>query len=125
MARILIIDDDQNVRSLLSEIFLALDPKHEIFTAVDGLEGVLLAKKELPDVIITDVDMPNMNGYGVCRQLRMDPRTMKTPILMLTGQNDLAGAIEGMNCGADDHITKPFNVDEVAARLQALLLRGK
>ena len=125
MARILIIDDDDSVRSLLSEVFMSLDPKHEIFTAVDGLEGVLAAKKELPDVIITDVDMPNMNGYGVCKQLRIDPRTMKIPILMLTGKNDLTGAIEGMRYGADDHITKPFNVDEVAARLQALLLRGR
>lgn len=125
MARILIIDDDQNMRSLLKDIVLDLDPEHEIFTAADGLEGVLVAKKELPDVILTDVDMPNMNGYGVYKQLRSDPRTMRTPILMLTGKNDLAGAIEGMNCGADDHITKPFDVDEVAARLQILLLRGK
>lgn len=125
MARILIIDDDDNVRALLREVFLEHDPKHEIFTAADGLEGVLTAKKVLPDAIVTDVEMPNMDGYGVCRQLRSDPSTMKIPILVLTGKTDLDGAIEAMNSGADDHITKPYDVEEVAARLQILLLRGK
>jgi DNA-binding response OmpR family regulator len=125
MSKILLIDDDDSVRTLLKEVLLDQDPDHVILMATDGLEGVNLAKQELPDAIISDVDMPNMNGYDVCKHLRSDPRTMKIPIMMLTGKDDLEGALEVMNYGADDHITKPFDVCEVAARLQILIRRGR
>jgi len=79
----------------------------------------------MPDIIIVDLDMPRLNGYGVCRRLREDPATAKTGILMLTGLNDLSGPTTGLASGADDHITKPFNINEVGARAQALLQRRK
>jgi len=122
MAKILIIDDDAGIRALLFAVFSDMDKGHVVLTAPDGLKGVEVAKSEIPDAIVVDVDMPGLNGHEVCKQLRADPATRKISILMLTGTNDLAGAISGLGYGADDHITKPFIVDEVAARVQALLL---
>jgi DNA-binding response OmpR family regulator len=124
MARILIIVDDPSVRTLLSEVFSGMEQKHLVTTAPDGLRGIESARLNIPDVIITDVDMPGLNGYDVCARLRADPATRLIPILMLTGTTNLEGAIKGIGLGADDHISKPFNVDEVAARVQALLLRA-
>lgn len=124
MAKILIIDDDQNVRELLSDLFFTLDPEHEVETANDGIDGVLAAKRRVPDLVITDVDMPRLDGHGVCKRLREDPATAGAAILMLTGANDLDAAMKGLASGADDHITKPFSVDEVGARA-LVLLRGR
>jgi len=123
MARILVIDDDPGVRSLLSDIFSGMEQKHTVMEASDGLRGLELAKLHLPDVVVVDVDMPGLNGYEVCSHLRTDPATRRIPILMLTGTTNLPGAIKSLASGADDHITKPFDVDEVAARVQALLIR--
>jgi DNA-binding response OmpR family regulator len=125
MARILVIDDDSGVRTLLSEVFSGMEQKHSVVEAPDGVKGLALAKLDPPDVIVVDVDMPGLNGYEVCLCLRAFPATRKVPILMLTGTTNLPGAMSGLASGADDHITKPFNVDEVAARVQSLLLRRK
>ena len=121
MAKILIIDDDDNLRDMLADLFFSLDPEHTVETAKDGVEGVLAAKRLLPDLVVTDVEMPKMTGHEVCKKLKEDPATAGIPILMLTGANDLDSALGGLGCGADDHITKPFDLDEVAARAQALL----
>ena len=125
MARILVIDDDQGVRTLLSEVFSNTEHKHEVSIACDGIQGVMSAKGNPPDVIIVDVDMPKLNGYDVCLRLRADPVTARIPILMLTGTTNFPGAMKGLASGADDHITKPFNVEEVVARVNALLMRGQ
>lgn len=123
VANILIIDDDPGVRALLSEIFL--ERKHSVSAAPDGVQGLAAAKLNVPDAIVLDVDMPGLNGYEVCARLRAGPETRLVPILMLTGTTNFPGAMHGLACGADDHITKPFNVEEVAARVQALLLRSR
>ncbi|HAF96227.1 MAG: hypothetical protein A2X34_05595 [Elusimicrobia bacterium GWC2_51_8] len=125
MSRILIIDDDPAVRTLLSEVFSSLEPRHEIMAAHDGKQGVEFAKLSVPDVVVLDLDMPGLNGYEVCSRLRAEPATCRVLILMLTGTTDLAGAMKGLAGGADDYITKPFNIDEVAARVQALLVRSR
>jgi len=122
MARILIIDDDAGVRALLAAVFS--EAKYEVLEAQDGVQGLAAAKLNAPDAVVLDVDMPGLNGYEVCQGLRADPATHTVPILMLTGTTDLNGAINCMSSGADDHITKPFDIDEVAARVQALLLRS-
>jgi DNA-binding response OmpR family regulator len=104
------------------DLFFTLDPN--IVKPPDGIDGVLAAKRRVPDLVITDVDMPRLDGHGVCRRLREDPATAGVAILMLTGTNDLNAAMNGLASGADDHITKPFSIEEVRARAQALL-RGK
>ena len=93
--------------------------------AHDGKQGVEFAKLSVPDVVVLDLDMPGLNGYEVCSRLRAEPATCRVLILMLTGTTDLAGAMKGLAGGADDYITKPFNIDEVAARVQALLVRSR
>ncbi|MBI3548246.1 MAG: response regulator [Elusimicrobia bacterium] len=119
MPRLLIIDDDANLCRLLSENFT--DLKYEVVTANNGAEGLETARTSPPDAVILDIDMPGLNGYEVCARLRAKPETKKVPILMLTGTTNLSSAMKGLAAGANDFLTKPFDVDEVAARLSVLL----
>jgi DNA-binding response OmpR family regulator len=118
MARILIIDDDPGLRAVLTAV---LEDNHEVIIARDGVEGVELAKAKSPDLAVVDVDMPGMNGYQVCVYLRGFPPTRALPILMLTGMTKLPDAMKGMATGANDYLTKPFDIHEVLARVEALL----
>jgi DNA-binding response OmpR family regulator len=120
MAKILLIDDDENVRTLLREIFT--EQGTEVQEARDGIDGALAAGRWLPDAVVVDADMPRLDGHGLCQRLRENAATAGIPILMLTGTNNLEAAIAGLAKGADDHMTKPFDVNEVAARVTALLL---
>lgn len=88
----------------------------------DGEEGLYLAKEEAYDVIILDVMLPKMNGMDVCRNLRKDNRNM--PVIMLTARSETEDKIEGLDCGADDYLTKPFVFDELRARIHAVLRRS-
>jgi pilus assembly protein CpaE len=121
MARILSIDDEPLYCRLIS---MALTPLgHEVVVAHNGARGLEFADANEPDLIITDVMMPELNGYEVIRQLRRDPRFAHTPILTLTSQSDLQDKIQSFEAGADDHVTKPFEVDELVVRVNALLRR--
>lgn len=119
--RILIIDDDPTLCKLLTQIFE--DLQYEVEVAHDGAEGIEAASQNLPDLAIVDINMPKMNGYEVCSRLRAEPSTRYVPILMLTGVSHLPSAMKGLASGANDYITKPFNIDEITARVQALLQR--
>ena len=94
-------------------------------TASDGLKGLALVKAEHPDIIITDVMMPGIDGYEVTRRLRRDPNFAHTPILILTSQSDLEEKLRAFEVGADDHMSKPFEPAELAARLTVLLRRAE
>ncbi len=120
MARILVIDDDLNLCKLLVQIF---SQEHEVEVAHTGEEGLKLAKEKKPDIAIVDINMPGMNGYEVSSRLRTDVATGGIPILMLTAVSHLPSAMKGLASGANDYITKPFNIEEVVARVQALLKR--
>ena len=123
MPKILSIDDEPLMRKM---ILAALKPLgYEIATAENGLEGIAQAQKMLPDLIITDVMMPDIKGYEVCRRLRRDPRFAQTPILMLTSQSELEEKLEGFEAGADDYMLKPFQSAELAARVAVLLRRAE
>jgi pilus assembly protein CpaE len=123
MPRILSIDDEPVMRKM---ILAALKPLgYEMTTAEDGLEGIAQAQKVLPDLIITDVMMPDINGYEVCRRLRRDPRFAQTPILMLSTQSELEEKLNGFEAGADDYMLKPFQSAELAARVAVLLRRAE
>ena len=120
-AHILIIEDDDLVsrtveRSLNSD-------EYQISLTDNGLEGLNLARKHPPDLVILDVMMPVMDGYEVCRKIRTDSRLSEIPILFLTAKIKDEDRVNGFLAGADDYLTKPFNIDELLLRVRAILRR--
>ena len=122
-ANILIIEDDEIVartveRSLRGNEF-------RITKATSGVEGIKIARQINPDLVILDVIMPGMDGYTVCREMRADPLLAEVPILFLTAKIKDQDKIAGFNAGADDYLSKPFNVDELVLRVRAILRRTR
>ena len=123
MIRILVIDDEPINHQLVAH---ALEPlQYAVHSANDGRSGISLAHNLKPDLIITDVIMPDINGYEVTRTLRREAEFANTPILVLTAQSGLQDKIKSFEAGADDHLTKPFDAAELAARVMALLRRAE
>jgi signal transduction histidine kinase len=122
VATVLVVDDTTEMRVLLSQI---LRGQYRILTARDGKEGIEVAQREHPDLIISDVMMPHVDGQEFCRTIKQDPATAHIPFVMLTAKAELAMKIGGLDCGADDYLTKPFDENELKARVRSLLkLRG-
>src|SRR5690349_887640 len=119
MSKILIIDDDKPLASVLGD-WLRVD-NHVVDLVHDGLEGVSRLEFYPYDLIILDINMPGMNGIQVCTEYRANGG--KAPILMLTGRNETEQKMEGLDSGADDYLTKPFEMRELSARVRALLRR--
>ena len=120
MARsVLIIEDDHNIADLL-RLYLEKDG-YEVRIASDGLKGMDAFHKEKPDLILLDVMLPGMDGWAVCRAIRAED---KTPIIMLTAKSETEDKVFGLKQGADDYITKPFEMKEVLARIEAVLRRS-
>jgi two-component system, OmpR family, response regulator ResD len=120
MPEILIVDDDQSVRDLLAMYF-----EKEQFTvrsAADGEEALTLATAQRPDIVLLDIMMPGKDGYEVCRLLHA---SAPVPVIFLTARDDEIEPIIGLEMGADDYITKPFNAREVVARVKAVLRRAQ
>lgn len=120
MSKILIVEDDKAVISTVTTWL-----KHEHYSvevAEDGAQGLALLRSYKYDAVILDWEMPNMSGIEVCKDLRS--RGDLTPILMLTGKNELDDKELGLDAGADDYLTKPFHVRELSARLRALTRRS-
>jgi len=121
--RLLIVEDNPDVLGYLQACY---HDYFSILTAKDGKEGYDKAIKEIPDVIISDVMMPEMDGFELCKRLKDDFRTSHIPIVLLTAKADIASRIEGLEQGADAYVVKPFNQQELLVRLQKLLeLRKK
>ncbi|MCK4906840.1 MAG: substrate-binding domain-containing protein [Spirochaetes bacterium] len=119
---IMVIDDNPEMRKFIGFI---LKKKYRIQYASDGKEGLKKAKKTLPDLILSDVMMPNMNGYQLCKIVKSDPILKHTPIILLTAKANILQKIEGLEYGSDDYITKPFNAKELIARINNLLHNKK
>ena len=118
-ARILIVEDETTLRIGLTD---ALEAEgHRVISAADGEEGLTLALKESPDLILLDLMLPKLDGFSVCRELRK--RKDSVPILMLTARGLVADRVNGLDAGADDYLVKPFSLDELTARVRALLRR--
>ncbi|MET7761445.1 response regulator transcription factor [Streptomyces sp. NPDC005336] len=117
---VLLAEDDRAIRQAL-ERALTLEG-YRVTAAPDGIEALAAIHREHPDVVVLDVMMPGVDGLQVCRVLRAEGD--RTPILMLTARVETADRIEGLDAGADDYVAKPFEVDEVFARLRALLRRA-
>ncbi len=122
-ANILVIEDDYIVARTI-ERSLHKDEYH-VTLASRGEKGVVMARQNPPDLVILDIIMPDMDGYQVCRTMRSDPVLAETPILFLTAKVKPQDKIAGFKAGADDYLSKPFNVDELILRVQAILRRTK
>jgi two-component system, sensor histidine kinase and response regulator len=117
--KILIIDDSADARAVARA---RLGPEgHEILCAEGGGEGLQVAAQESPDLILLDVDMPNMSGFEVCRRLKSDQASRSIPVIFLTGSGGTADKVKGLNLGAVDYVSKPFDAFELRARVRAAL----
>ena len=121
MPRILIIDDDAAIAELLA-VNLEM-AGYEVSQAADGIKGQAMALQMQPDLVMLDLMLPRVDGFTVCQRLRRDERTGEIPILMLTALGQTENKVEGFNAGADDYLTKPFELEELLARIRALLRR--
>lgn len=116
---IVVIDDDEKITSLLRRS-LAFEG-YEISTAPDGAEGLKLLSQRQADLVILDVMMPKMDGWEVCRRLR--EAGIPSPVLLLTAKDEVTDRVKGLDLGADDYLVKPFALEELMARVRALLRR--
>jgi DNA-binding response OmpR family regulator len=119
--RVLLIEDDPSIVAGL-ELNLSLEG-YEVITAADGESGLRLAEQKLPDVVLLDIMLPKIHGLEVLRQLR--ERDADVPVLILTARGEEADKVLGLQLGADDYISKPFNLGELRARLNASLRRKR
>jgi two-component system response regulator MprA len=119
--RILIADDDRAIREALARA-LSLEG-YDVVEAPDGAAALSLIETSQPDVAILDVMMPNVDGLTVCRVLRAERNRL--PVLMLTARTETADRVAGLDAGADDYLPKPFDLDELLARIRALLRRAR
>ena len=117
---ILIVEDNDELRDYLSTHF---EKNYKVATAADGFEGLKLARENNFDLILTDVQMPKMNGYDFCKQLRADFDTSHIPIVMLTANSTIEQQLEGLGTGADIYLTKPFDIRLLDAQIGSLLER--
>ena len=118
-ARLLVVDDEPNIRELLSASLRFAG--FEVATAADGQEALAVATQFRPDLLVLDVMMPGLDGFGVVRRMRQAGR--RTPVVFLTARDAAEDKISGLTLGGDDYVTKPFSLDEVLARIRAVLRR--
>lgn len=116
---LLIVDDNEDIRKYLRSIF---EKEYKIIEAVNGKDGIEKATAQVPDIIISDLMMPEMDGFEFCKILKADEKTSHIPIVMLTAKANIESRIEGFELGADDYLTKPFNSQEMQARVKNLLV---
>ncbi|HLB70070.1 MAG: response regulator [Candidatus Methanoperedens sp.] len=117
-SKILVVDDEQLNVELFEGI---LSKEYDIVTALSGIDALVKVEKTVPDLILLDIMMPNMNGYAVCKQLKGNPRTMHIPIVMVTALKEREDKIKAIEAGADDFLSKPIDMYELNARVKSLL----
>ena len=120
-ARVLVVDDDRAIRESLARA-LTLEG-YEVCTVADGTAALAAVAEHAPDVVVLDVMMPGVDGLTVCRVLRAEGN--RVPVLMLTARTDTPDRVAGLDAGADDYLPKPFALEELLARLRALLRRAR
>ena len=118
--RILVVDDDAPSVKMIS--FLLREEGYTVLTASNGPAALDIVEREAPDLVILDVMMPHMDGLEVCRRIR---RTMQVPILILSAKGETADRVVGLDVGADDYLSKPFDPTELLARVRAVLRRAE
>jgi DNA-binding response OmpR family regulator len=119
MATLLVIEDEAPLRANLVRIFTA--EGYRVITAADGDEGVRRAREDRPDLVICDILMPRLDGYGVLASLRSQPETAALPFIFLTASADKEDLARGLQSGANDYVTKPFKIAELLAAVRRRL----
>ncbi len=123
MKKILVVDDDRILRRVLQN---SLEQQGYQVTAVSsGKDALEIFNQDVPDIIVSDVSMPEMNGFEFCRQLRSQPSGKLVPFIFLSAKRDLNDRIQGHSIGADDYLTKPFEMKELLAKIEALIERSR
>ncbi|PKO15784.1 MAG: DNA-binding response regulator [Chloroflexi bacterium HGW-Chloroflexi-10] len=120
---ILVVEDDEIVAKTIERVLRG--DEFKVSVANSGVEGLQLARRNVPRLVILDVIMPGMDGYTVCREMRADPLLEEVPILFLTAKAKDEDRIVGFKAGADDYLGKPFNIDELLLRIRAILRRTR
>ncbi len=118
--KILLVDDEKQILTLFKEVLIK-EGFNNIYEAENGIDAILIAKEENIDLIILDVNLPDIDGYKVCERIRS---FSLCPIIFLTAKGDDEEKIRGLEAGGDDYVTKPFNIKEVILRIKAQLKRG-
>jgi CheY-like chemotaxis protein len=119
---LLVIEDDPDTASMLSMYFSSQN--YKLIVAARGEEGIAAARQQLPDLILLDVILPDINGYVVCEQLRASPRTSHIPIIFLSEKASLSERVAGLGAGAQDYVTKPYDLEELRLRIKNLIARS-
>jgi DNA-binding response OmpR family regulator len=113
--RILVVEDDFDISNMLRIYFGSQG--YEVQVAQRGGDALAMTRKQLPNLIMLDINLPDINGYDVCQELRTTTRTSHIPIIFLTQKDDRPDKIRGLELGADDYITKPFDIEELKWRV--------
>jgi len=123
MAKILIAEDERDIRDLI--MFTLQIAGHEVLTAANGEEGWQLTQQEIPDLILSDVRMPKMTGYDLCRQVKATPETRHIPVVFLSAKGQDSEVQAGYDAGALDYILKPFAPDQLLLKVAEILTKAK
>ena len=115
---VLIVEDHDEVRAYLRR---RLSERYRVLEAADGLAGLEIARRDLPDLVVSDVMMPGMDGFALCRAMKQDPELDFIPVILLTARASVESRVEGLQIGADDYLAKPFHAPELMARVQNLI----
>lgn len=121
--KILIIEDEKDILELIA--FNLECTGYKVFKALNGEDGVVIAQKELPDLVLLDLMMPGIDGFDVCRILKQEKKTRSIPIIMLTARGEDTDIVSGLELGAEDYVTKPFSPKILIARIRTVLRRSK
>jgi DNA-binding response OmpR family regulator len=119
--RILVVEDDADISNLLRIYFDSHG--YQVVIAAKGNDALEACRRSLPNVIVLDIQLPDIDGYEVCRRLRGNLRTSHIPILFLTQRDERSDKIQGLELGADDYITKPFDITQLASSVERLVAR--
>ena len=121
--RILVVEDDLDISKMLRLYFDSQG--YEVLTVMRGNDALEMCRKKQPNVVVLDIMLPDMDGYDVCRELRGNLRTSHIPIIFLTQKDERSDKIAGLELGADDYITKPFDIEELKLRVQGAIRRAE
>lgn len=121
MAKILVAEDEKQIADMIA--FKLRNGGHKVIQAQDGEQAVILAARELPDLILLDVMMPGLSGFEVLRRLKGDPALRSMPVIMVTAKGHERDVLNGLRSGAVDYVVKPFSLKELAARVELALRR--